>query len=187
MLEILEEFLQVCSDEEIRLALRKCAWGVNSVDFLSYKIFEGRIGISDAHKQAIESLSGEEISADSLCGFLSYFNASYVDHDLLNCLRSGDKWTEDKEIALKIIKQKLLKAPMRTLVNFRSTLLMYVDASETGFSIALLQHDSTKNCSEIVSFFNKNMTKLNSWSNKNPYERELFALAAGVIKYDGAN
>ena len=28
------------------------------------------------------------------------------------------------------------------------------------------------------------MTKLTSWSNKNPYERELFALAAGVIKYD---
>ena len=116
--------------------------------------------------------------------FLAYFDSCYVDHDLLNCLRQGDSWSDDKEVALRVVKEKLLKAPLRTLVNFSSTLLVFVDASETGFSIVLLQHDASKKHSEVVSFFNKNMTKLPSWANKNPYERELFALAAGIAKYD---
>ena len=61
----------------------------------------------------------------------------------MTCIRTGDGWSDEKETALEIIKQKLVQAPMRTIVDFKSTLRVYVDASETGFSIALLQ-DSTK-------------------------------------------
>ena len=155
MLAILRIFLQICSDEDIRLALQKCAWGVSTVDFLSYQIADGRIGISDSHRDAIRSLSGKNHSIDSICGFLAYFDQFMLDHDLMNCLRKGDAWTPEKELALNVIKEKLTNAPMRRLVNFKSTLQIYVDASETGFSSALMQEDTKGNVMEVVAFYNK--------------------------------
>jgi hypothetical protein len=65
----------------------------------------------------------------SLAGFLAYFDGYIRDHNLLNLLRSETPWNDNKEIALNIMKQKLIQAPMRTLVNFSRKLHMFTDAS----------------------------------------------------------
>ena len=94
------------------------------------------------------------------------------------------EWNAEKSVALAIIKKKLTMAPMRTLVNFKSSLRIYVDASETGFSVALFQLSKESSFMEIVAFFNKNMSKIPSWRNKDPYQRELFGAAAAITKFE---
>jgi len=109
------------------------------VEFLSFNVHEGRIGISDDHKSAVDSIDGKTMDPASLGGFLAYFDNWLIDHDLIKLLRSDGEWDDNKEMALNLVKQKLTQAPMRALVNYRSKLYLYCDASDTGFSGVLLQ------------------------------------------------
>ena len=97
--------------------------------------------------------------------------------------RRETPWNDNKEIALNIMKQKLIQAPMRTLVNFSRKLHMFTDASENGFSVMLLQESKCGKHMEIVSFYNRNMSKVDSWPDKSPYQKELFAFTAGSKKF----
>ena len=117
---------------------------------LSYFIKDGKIGISDDHKNAVKSLDGKDMDPASLGGFLAYFDGYLRDHNLLTLLRSNTPWNSNKEIALNVMKEKLIQAPMRTLVNFKRKLHMFTDASETGFSCMLLQESECGKHMEIV-------------------------------------
>ena len=180
----LEKFLEVCQKYNIRINLRKSIWGAECLEFLSFKIFNGRVGISDTHRQAIQNIDGAKLSPETLAGFLSYFGAYTNDHDLINILRSNDDWSSEKELALKLLKNKILTAPMRSLVSFKEELRIYCDASDTGFSTALFQVSKSKTFMEPVSFYAKNMSRDNAWKNKNIYMRELHALSVAVSKYE---
>ena len=185
LLSTLTKFFQICEKYDVRISLAKSRFGVNTLEFLSYKIHDGRIGISDAHRRAIESIKGEDIPAESLTGFLGYFQNYISDKDLMHLLRDTEKgWTDEKEKALEKLKNKILSAPMRTLVNFKNELKIFVDAADSGLSTALFQVDDTGENMEVVSLFNKNMTDDTSWINKNIYQRELLALATAVQKYE---
>ena len=180
----LQEFFEICKEFDIRISLRKSQFGVGTLEFLSYKIHNGRIGISDSHRKAIEAIKGKDLAPDSLAGFLGYFSHYICDKDLMHLLRSPEDWSDEKELALSKLKEKILNAPMRTLVNFKNELKIYVDASDTGFSTALFQVDDTTKNMEVVSLYSKNMVEDRSWSNKNIYQRELLALATAVNKYE---
>ena len=184
LLLILERFLKTCEEFSVRISLDKCRFGVETLEFLSYKISNGRIGISEAHRKAIESIDGKNISPDTLAGFLGYFSSYIDDKDLLHFLRQDSDWNNEKELALNKLKEKILNAPMRVLVNFKSELKIWVDASDTGMSTACFQVDSSGKHMEVVSFFCKNLAYDKSWANKNIYERELAALAVAVSKYE---
>ena len=180
----LQKFFEICKEFDVRISLRKSQFGVGSLEFLSYKICNGRIGISDSHRKAIEAIKGEDLAPDSLSGFLGYFSHYICDKDLMHLLRNSDEWSDQKELALNKLKEKILNAPMRTLVNFKNELKIYTDASDTGFSTALFQVDDTTKNMEVVSLYSKNMVEDKSWSNKNIYQRELLALATAVNKYE---
>ena len=88
LLKSLERFLQICSEFNVRLKSEKCVFGVEKVEFLSYQVHDGRIGISDDHKNAVESIDGKTLDPASLGGFLAYFDNWLIDHDLIKLLRS---------------------------------------------------------------------------------------------------
>ena len=184
MIQNLDLFFKTCQEFDVRISLSKSQFGVGTLEFLSFKISDGRIGISDSHRKAIESIKGEDIPADSLAGFFGYFSNYINDKNLLHMLRNDNGWSTEKELALEQLKEKILEAPMRTLVNFKNELRIYVDASDTGLSTALFQVCKDGKDMELVSLFNKNMVDDASWANKNIYQRELLALAVAVSKYE---
>ena len=185
MLVNIEKFLIICDKYNVRINSKKSVWGAETLEFLSYKIHKGCIGISKNHREAIKSINGSELSSDSLAGFLGYFSAYINDHNLLHLLRQETEWNSDKEMALKLIKDKILNAPMRTLVSFKDELKIYTDASDTGFSAALFQvSKDSPNSMEVVHLYSKNMSCDQSWMNKNIYERELYSLASAVTKFE---
>ena len=186
LLESLDLFLSRCVERNVPLKLRKCVFGAEEMEFLSYKVFDGHVGISDAHRKAVEEIDGSTLKRDTLAGFLAYFDSFHGDYDLLNCLRSDSPWDDNKELALTWLKQKILNAPLKALVDFKSPLKLFVDASDTGYSSALFIEKSERNKKfiEPVSFFKQNTSKLPSWQNKSTYQRELFALVASVKRYE---
>ena len=184
LLLLLEKFFKTCEEFDVRISLSKSRFGVETLEFLSFKISNGRIGISESHRKAISTIQGKDISPDTLAGFLGYFSAYIDDKDLLHMLRQDNGWNDEKELALSKLKEKILNAPMRVLVNFKSELKIYVDASDTGLSTACFQVDDTGKNMEVVSFFSKNLANDKAWSNKNIYQRELAALAVAVSKYE---
>ena len=183
LLRDLDIFLAKCEERNVPLSLKKCLFGVEEMEFLSYKIVNGRVGISDAHRKAVEELDGSTMKSDSLAGFLAYFDSFHGDYDLLHVLRENSPWDDNKELALEWLKAKILNAPLKALVDFKSPLKLFIDASDTGFSSCLFIEKTGKNNQkfiEPVSFFKRNMTNHPSWQNKSTYEKELFGLVASV-------
>ena len=108
LLLVLEKFLKTCDEFDVRISLEKSRFGVECLEFLSFKITNGRIGISESHRSAIEAIDGKDLAPDTLAGFLGYFSAYVDDKDLLHLLRQDTGWSEEKELALTKLKDPLV-------------------------------------------------------------------------------
>ena len=186
LLKKLDQFLTRCKRHNVPLSLKKCAFGVDELEFLSYKIIDGRIGISDAHRKAVEQIDGKSLKPDTLAGFLAYFDSYHGDYDLLHCLRDDSPWDDNKQLALDWLKEKILNAPLKALVDFKSKLHIFTDASDTGFSSCLFieKNNDQRTFLEPVSFYKQNMSNNKSWLNKTVYHRELIALVSSVKRHE---
>ena len=197
----IEHWRKMCEayrESGLKLNLSKTRFGFDQITFLNFNISHGRIRIGDAHKVAIANISDSK-SIDSVNGFLTYFSdfigvqGRYED---LHTLRKNPDlgWTPEKRKALESIKEGLVSAGALCIPDFKRAIHILCDASDSGYAFAVCVNKNRSNMKSLSKlnrndrqllpcmFFARDCSKIQSWQNKNVYQREGVAASHALQK-----
>ena len=139
-------FFARSEENNLRIRLEKCAFFMKSINFLNFNVSKNKIGLSVEHQKAIKNLklpdSLDQKARDSLAGFFNYFCRFVPMAKVCHILRNGSR--TDCEKVLESVKTKLLDHNSLATVDFKQTLHIYVDASDSQAACMIFQGDSKK-------------------------------------------
>ena len=146
-LEDLKEVIARITNFGLRLNLKKCQFGVTEVDFLGFRIKDGKIAIKVGERNKLFTLKNPSNVSElrSLLGFAAFFKKfipkyTEIVMPLLDRLKKGNFKIEEKEIeAIEKITDAIRTAKSLTLPNMKEKFYVYTDASNDCISGALSQ------------------------------------------------
>lgn len=176
----------------LRIKPSKCVFGVEELDFLSYKI--SRDGISPSHKR-VEAINDfpEPRSLKQLqrfIGMVNYYHRFIPNlarslsplYEYLTCLQKDKKVSKTFKLSdsclesIREVKQSLMNVTLLSFPKPSASLCIATDASQTDVGAVLQQFE--ENCWKPLAFFSK---KLNSAQQKySTFDRELTAAYLAV-------
>ena len=144
------EFLQTCKDENLRLKISKSTFEMQEVDFLGYKVTGGQYSPCPVKMAAIKDWPAptnlkELRSFIGFCNFYRMFiaNFSQIAHPL-HLLTKKDQeyvWGEAQKQAFEELKNRLTLSPVLRLPNLSKPFIVQTNASKLGTGAVLLQMD----------------------------------------------
>ena len=145
----LQQVLRRLEDHHITLNREKCRFGVTSVDFLGFTVFDGRISVSQDRVQGLRNLtapkSTKELQAAlGSLGFYSKFVPGYSTRvePLRRQLRKDAprfEWTQEMAEAFDDVRQAILQSEALTMFDPSLPTVVTTDASDVGLGAVLSQ------------------------------------------------
>eukprot|EP00963_Diacronema_lutheri_P005773 scaffold457_cov441-Pavlova_lutheri.AAC.1 len=182
----LEEFLQVCQDNDIRLKDSKCHFFQQTLEWVGFKIQGGQLSCADHLVERIRKFPRpvthkQNLAFLGLCQFYMRFVQNYAElaAPLTELTRKQYKhdfqhyWKDQHEKSFKNLVQHLTSGPVLQLFDEDRSIRVETDASDLGMGAVLLQ-ESTPNNWLPVEYWSK---KFNSAQrNYHPAEKETCAI-----------
>ena len=147
-LNYLDEVLDVCGKNGLRLKLSKCVFLVEEVDFLGYKVNEEGVTVIDDKIKPILNAPQPENTTQlkSFLGMLMYYhrhlpNLAHTLEPLHRLLRKNSiwKWTDEQSQAFNKAKKLLVSPKLLVHYDTHKPLTLACDASPYGLG-AVLSH-----------------------------------------------
>ncbi|KAF0710681.1 hypothetical protein As57867_005472, partial [Aphanomyces stellatus] len=167
----------------------KCAFGVDSVDFLGHTISKDGLHVDQSKVRAIEMWSEPKSCKDvmSFVGSASYYRKfipAFADlvRPLSGLLKKGTKWQwgEDERRAFLTIKLALQQAPVLQMPNYHKPFVVTTDASGYCCGAVISQLDANGN-DRPIAFLSKRLGPHES--NWPAHEKELYAIKLALGKW----
>ncbi|KAF0710524.1 hypothetical protein As57867_005504, partial [Aphanomyces stellatus] len=179
----------VLQAEKLYARPSKCAFGVDSVDFLGHTISKDGLHVDQSKVRAIEMWSEPKSCKDvmSFVGLASYYRKfipAFADlvRPLSGLLKKGTKWQwgEDERRAFLTIKVALQQAPVLQLPDYHKPFVVTTDASGYCCGAVISQLDANGN-DRPIAFLSKRLGPHES--NWPAHEKELYAIKLALGKW----
>src|SRR5437588_4767918 len=153
-LEKVKEVLQRIRDNGLFLKPKKCTIATNKMKYLGFVIGEEGLTMDETKVTAIMKYPRPTSQTElrSFLGVATFYrrfirNFSTVADALFILLRKDQKyvWDIDQEVAFRVLKQKLVTAPILVQPNWQKEFELYTDASAIGLGAILSQRDERNN------------------------------------------
>jgi hypothetical protein len=193
LIELLVNVLEAFMAKGLKLNMKKCVFGVNTLEFLGHSVSENGISVSESRKEALKGLPVPQ-TTKQLRQFLGSFNYvrdyikdfSVVAGPLFKLLAGKNipkqkpiEWTESALDAVKQLKASVDSVPLLHFVVPEAPLVLECDASQHGVGGVLYQVGS-KGEKQIISFVSKSFSgPALRWSTS---EAESFAVYYSITK-----
>ena len=145
------EFLQQCRDEDLRLKITKLTFETQEIDFLGYRIKKGEYSPCMVKMAAIKDWPTptnlkELHSFIGFCNFYRMFiaNFSQIAHPLHLLTKKDQEYVfgEAQQQAFQELKNWLMSSPVLRLPDLSKPFSVQTDASKLGTGAVLLQQDA---------------------------------------------
>ena len=132
----------------LTLSLKKCHFAFTSVKVLGHIVSGLLMSVDDNKVKAISSIPPPTtvVEVQRFLGMCGYYRQYIRDFQVialplskLSCTTEVFEWTEERQQAFNILKEKLTEAPSLMLPDFNRPFILYTDASFVGLGAALHQ------------------------------------------------
>ncbi|GJU26805.1 putative reverse transcriptase domain-containing protein [Tanacetum coccineum] len=148
--EHLKTILELLKKEKLYAKFSKCDFWLESVQFLGHVIDSKGVHVDPAKIEAIKNWATPTTPSEvrqflGLAGYYQRFIEGFtlISKPLTKLTQKNKKyeWSEDKEEAFELLKQKLCCAPILALPEGSEDFVVYYDASLKGFGAVLMQRE----------------------------------------------
>jgi deoxyuridine 5'-triphosphate nucleotidohydrolase len=159
-LQSLREVFQRFHEHGLYLKPKKCSFGMRSMRFLGHVISEQGIATDPQKVQAMKDLPPPKDVKElrAALGLFGYYRGyipkfSTIAAPLYRLFKKGQayQWSDDCELAYRVLKVKLSNAPILVKPDFDRPFKLYTDASAFGFGAILAQDDDQKK-EHVISY-----------------------------------
>jgi hypothetical protein len=182
-LKHLNEVFARLAEANIVLKPSKCKLFQERVVYLGHVISKDGIAIDESKLEPVKNFPTPKNvkSIQKFLGLVGYYRKfikdfSKIAHPLFQLLKKNVKfnWSNECDEAFKILKNKLIEAPILVLPNFDKPFQLFTDASGTGLG-AVLEQDG-----KVVAYISRSLKP--SEKNYTVYEKEALALVWSIKK-----
>lgn len=144
--------LQKLSEHNLKLQLKKCFFGMQSMEYLGYTVSDGKLFVSESKVASVKDWPIPKTQSDvrSFVQFANFYS-KFIHHfsdlttPLTDLLRKAKPaivdWTPECQEAFETLKLRLISAPCLAIpeVGTDATFIVATDASNVGLAAVLLQ------------------------------------------------
>ena len=146
-LKLLENFLKICAEHQIRIKLSKCEFLQTEMDYLGYHIGWGQWSPSPKRAEAISKMKVKTLSdLRSILGAANFYRR-HIPNFTASTARLTDKlrknavwnWDDEDERCLKELKEKMSNPKTLGVPRQNGEIILVSDASDVGGGSVLFQ------------------------------------------------
>jgi len=167
-LENIRQVLEIFKENQLKINLEKCRFMRTEVEVLGHKLTTEGLSPLDSKIKAIKEWSAPKDIHElrSFLGAVGYYRNfidkySQITAPLCKLLRKGEKytWTTDQEQAFRLLKEKLINAPILKFPRFDKEFIIRTDASYDGIGGVLLQVSEETGKEHPIHFISRSLSK----------------------------
>ena len=166
--EHIRKVLEVFKKNKLKINIEKCSFMQTEVEVLGHKVSAKGLSPLDSKIEAIKKWKAPTDLHElrSFLGAIGYYRTfidkyAQVTAPLCKLLRKGVKyqWKEEQEESFKILKEKLMNAPILKFPSFKKEFIIRTDASYDGVGGVLLQKSEETNKEHPIHYMSRTLSK----------------------------
>ena len=167
-LEHLEKVLAVFKEHKLKINIEKCSFMQTEVEVLGHKVSDKGLSPLDSKIEAIKKWKAPTDIHElrSFLGAIGYYR-NFIDKyaqttaPLCKLLRKNVKyqWNQEQEESFKLLKEKLINAPILKFPSFDKEFIIRTDASYDGIGGVLLQKNEETKKEHPVHYISRSIDK----------------------------
>lgn len=167
-LEHIRKILEVFKKNKLKINIEKCSFMKTEVEVLNHKVSAKGLSPLDSKIEAIKKWKSPTDLHElrSFLGEIGYYRTfidkyAQVTAPLCKLLKKGVKyqWKDEQEESFKLLKEKLMNAPILKFPSFKKEFIIRTDASYDGVDGVLLQKIEETNKEHPVHYMSRTLSK----------------------------
>ena len=167
-LEHLKQVLEIFKEHKLKINIEKCSFMQTEVEVLGHKVSSEGLSPLENKVEAIKEWKAPSNIHElrSFLGAIGYYrnfikDFAKVTAPLCTLLRKGIKfeWKKEQEESFKILKERLINAPILRFPRFDREFIIRTDASYDGIGGVLLQKDDETGKEHPVHYISRSLSK----------------------------
>ena len=167
-LDHIKKVLDVFKEHKLKINIEKCSFMQSEVEVLGHKVSDKGLSPLDSKIEAIKKwIAPTDLhELRSFLGAIGYYRTfidkyAQITAPLCKLLRKGVKyqWKDEQEKSFKMLKEKLMNAPILKFPSFNKEFIIRTDASYDGVGGVLLQKNEETNKEHPIHYTSRTLTK----------------------------